>query len=133
MITACFCSDVFVDVAEMLNVCWLEVQGKFKTVNLSPGIVYEVQLVMMLRDPAYGWEVPVNVRLTLQDGTTQEHKENFMEKPRGQWVEIPIGEFMVVPEKVEEIEVYIYEYEQGIWKRGLVIKGVIIQPKRRKY
>lgn len=89
--------------------------------------------MVMLSDPAYGWEVPVNLRLTLQDGTKQEHKENFMEKPRGQWIDNPVGEFMVVPQKVEEFEVYIYEYEHGMWKRGLTIKGVMLRPKCRKY
>jgi hypothetical protein len=91
--------------------------------------MYEVLLVVMLKDPAYGWESPVNLRLSLQNKIIQEHKENFMEKPRGRWIEIPIGEFMVNPQKVEELEVYIYEYEHGIWKRGLVIKGIIIRPK----
>lgn len=123
-----FGSDVFVDVAELLDVCWLEVHGKFDTTKLSPGILYEVTFVVMLKDPAYGWEVPVNFRLILPNGIKHEHKENLVTKPRAQWIEIPVGEFKTSPENVGEIEVSMYEYG-GKWKRGLVIKGIAIRPK----
>ncbi|XP_059625207.1 protein PHLOEM PROTEIN 2-LIKE A1-like [Cornus florida] len=122
-------NDVFVDVAELLNVCWLEVHGKFETVKLSPGVGYEVIFVIMLKDPGDGWEVPVNIRLVLPDGKKQEHKESFKEKARGQWIEIPVGQFEMSPDKVGEIEFSLYEYEGGKWKRGLAIKGVAIRPK----
>ncbi|KAK2966381.1 hypothetical protein RJ640_021525 [Escallonia rubra] len=119
----------FVVVAEILKVCWLEIHGRFETTNLSPGVVYEVLFVVMLKDPAYGWEVPVNLRLILPDGSSQEHKENFMEKQRGQWIEILAGKFMATPDKEGDIEFSLYEYEGRIWKRGLVVKGVTIRPK----
>ncbi|XP_058198258.1 lectin-like [Rhododendron vialii] len=122
-------SDVFVDVAELLKVCWLEIQGKFEMVNLSPRTVYEVVFLVMLKDPAFGWEVPVNVMLILPDGTTQQHEENLMEKPRGRWIEIPAGEFRTSSEKIGDIQFSLYEYKAGMWKRGLVIKGVAIRPK----
>ncbi|KAK3037082.1 hypothetical protein RJ639_029924 [Escallonia herrerae] len=63
-------------------------ETRFDTTNLSPGILYDVLFVVMLKEPVYGWEVPVNLRLILPDGSTQEHKENLMEKERGQWIEI---------------------------------------------
>ena len=120
---------MFVDVAELLNVCWLEVHGKLEASMLSPGVLYEFVFVVMLKDPAYGWEVPVNLRLTLPDGSKQEHKENLMEKPRGRWIEIVIGEFMALQDKPGEIECSLFEYEGGKWKKGLLIKGVAIRPK----
>ncbi|KAK2991706.1 hypothetical protein RJ640_019498 [Escallonia rubra] len=122
-------SDAFVDVAEMLMVCWLEVHGRFDTTKLSPGIVYEVFFVVMLKEPVYGWEVPVNLRLIVPDGSTQEHKENLMEKERGQWIEILAGKFMAAPDNVGDIQFSLYEYEGGIWKKGLLVKGVAIRPK----
>ncbi|XP_060670759.1 lectin [Ziziphus jujuba] len=122
-------SDEFIDVAELLNVCWLEINGKFDTAKLSPGILYEVAYVVMLKDPAYGWEVPVNIRLTLPDGSKQENKVNLMEKVRGQWIKIPVGEFKTPVQKHGEIEFSMYEYVDGEWKSGLCIKGVTIQPK----
>lgn len=116
-------------IAELLNVCWLEVHGRFDIANLSPGTIYEIVFVVKLKDPAYGWEVPVNLRLTLPDGSRHEHKENLMEKPRGKWIEIAAGNFKASAEKAGDMEFSLYEYEGGEWKRGLLIKGVIIRPK----
>ncbi|XP_057812138.1 protein PHLOEM PROTEIN 2-LIKE A1-like [Salvia miltiorrhiza] len=121
-------SDEHLAAAELLDVCWLEVHGRFEIENLSPGRLYEVVFVVMLKDPAYGWEVPVNLRLTLPNGTRQEHKENMMEKPRGIWIDIPAGEIKSSAEKTGEMEFSLYEYGAE-WKRGLLIKGVKIQPK----
>ncbi|GFQ04829.1 protein phloem protein 2-like a9 [Phtheirospermum japonicum] len=90
---------------------------------------YEIAFILKLKDPAYGWQVPVNLRLTLPDGTKQERKENLMEKPREKWIEISAGEFKSSAEKVGEIEISLFEYEGGIWKKGLLIKGIVIRPK----
>ncbi|XP_060192644.1 lectin-like [Lycium barbarum] len=123
-------SDVLLPAAELLDVCWLEIHGRFNTVRLSPGLIYEVVFIVMLKDPAYGWENPVNLRLILPDGVPQEHTENMVERPREKWIEIPAGEFMTsADQKNGEIEFYLYEYEGGHWKRGLVIKGAVIRPK----
>ncbi|XP_038689908.1 protein PHLOEM PROTEIN 2-LIKE A1-like [Tripterygium wilfordii] len=122
-------SDVFMDVAELLNVCWLEVHGRLDATKLSPGTLYEVAFVIMLKDPAYGWETPVNFRLILPNGMKKEHKENLMTKPRGQWLEIPVAEFRTSPESTGEMEISMYEYEGGVWKKGLVVKGALIRPK----
>ncbi|KAL7089674.1 hypothetical protein ACP275_13G198600 [Erythranthe tilingii] len=122
-------SDESLAVAELLDVCWLEVHGKFEIANLSPGATYEISFVVKLKDPAYGWENPVNLRLTLPDGSKQEHKENLMEKPRGKWIEITAGELKSSAEKAGEMEFSLYEYEGGKWKKGLLIKGVAIRPK----
>lgn len=124
-----FYSDISIDVAELLNVCWLEVHGKFDTTELSPGVLYEVAFVIMLKDPAYGWEVPVYFRLTLPNGIKQERKEILMTKPRVQWIEIPVGEFIPSQENCGEMEISMFEYSGGKWKRGIVVKGVIIRPK----
>lgn len=121
--------DVTVDVAELLDVCWLEIYGKFNTKMLSPGILYEVVFVIKLKDPAYGWEVPVNVSLVLPNGYKQERKENLQTKTREQWIEVPVGEFITSPENVGEIQFGMHEYDGGEWKRGLVIKGIAIRPK----
>ncbi|KAI3664886.1 hypothetical protein L6452_43497 [Arctium lappa] len=120
-------SEVSVDVAEILNVCWLEVHGKFDMAKLTPGLKYEVVFVVMLKDPAYGWEVPINIRLVLPDGNKQERKENLTEKPRSNWFEIMVGEFTVNKEGC--VEFSLYEYEGGAWKRGLLVKGAAIRPK----
>lgn len=115
--------------AELKKVCWLEVRGKFDTRKLSPGILYEVSFLVMLKDPAQGWEVPVNVRLDLPGDKKQERQESLVEKLRVSWIEIPVGQFVASAQDVGEMEFSMYEYEGGIWKQGLVIKGVAIKPK----
>ena len=55
--------------------------GKFETKKLSPGTLYEVAFEIMLKNPSYGWEVPVNIKLTLPDGNKQEHRK-FNEKAK---------------------------------------------------
>ncbi|KAK6931941.1 Phloem protein 2-like [Dillenia turbinata] len=122
-------SDAYINVAELLNVCWLEVHGQFEIAKLSPGLVYEVAFIVMLKDPAYGWEIPVNLRLIMPDKSIHHHKECLMEKGRGKWIEILVGEFQTSPGNVGEIEFSLYEYEGGKWKKGLIIKGVTIRPK----
>ncbi|KAK6797074.1 hypothetical protein RDI58_004775 [Solanum bulbocastanum] len=123
-------SDVLLPAAELLDVCWLEIHGRFNTTKLSPGLIYEVVFIVMLKDPAYGWENPVNLRLILPDGSRQGHTENMVEKPREKWIEIPAGEFMTsADQKNGEIEFSLYEYEGGNWKKGLVIKGAVLRPK----
>lgn len=83
----------------------------------------------MLKNPAYGWEVPTNLRLTLPDGSKQERKENLAEKQRGSWIDILAGEFTTPTQNCHgEIEFSMYEYG-GHWKKGLVVKGVLIRPK----
>ncbi|KAJ8763743.1 hypothetical protein K2173_003525 [Erythroxylum novogranatense] len=125
-------TDTAVDVAELLNVCWLEVHANFNMAYLSPGVVYEVLFVIMMRDTSSGWDVPVNVRLTFPNGIKQEHQENFKTQPRGLWMEIPVGEVVSTPDNnAGQMEIYMYEYKDGKWKTGLVIKGVIIRPINR--
>ncbi|XP_021890035.1 lectin-like [Carica papaya] len=124
-------TDEVIEVAELLNVCWLEVCGKFEIEKLSPATLYEVVFVIMLKDAtaAYGWEIPVNLSLSLPDGSKFNCRESLMTKPRCQWIEIPIGEFTTSTQNVGNITFSMYEHEGGKWKRGLVIKGIAIRPK----
>jgi hypothetical protein len=117
------------EVAALQNVCWLEVTGKLELSHLTPGVTYEVFFEAMLNDPAYGWSTPVNLRLKLPDGTMQQRKENLLAKPRGEWLQLKVGE--VKPQKGQngEAEVSMFEYDGGQWKRGLLIKGIKIIPK----
>ncbi|XP_042519708.1 uncharacterized protein LOC122093428 [Macadamia integrifolia] len=122
-------NDVYVEVAELLKVCWLDVLGKFDTSNLPSGIMYEVAFIVMLKDSATGWEVPVHLRLALPDGKTQEHEEYLLSKPRGEWMKLKVGEFQAYPGKSRDIQFSLFEIEKGNWKSGLIIKGVTIRPK----
>ncbi|CAN7132445.1 protein PHLOEM PROTEIN 2-LIKE A1 [Brassica rapa] len=120
-----------VEAAELNNVCWLDITGKFDTSNLTPGITYEVVFKMKLEDPAYGWDTPVNVKLVFPNGKDkpQEKKVSLREQPRYQWVDIKVGDFKHERDSVREIIFSMYEHAAGVWKKGLFLKGVAIRPK----
>ncbi|KAJ0081735.1 hypothetical protein Patl1_11268 [Pistacia atlantica] len=57
---------VQVEVAELLNVCWLDVSKKFPAKNLTPGVVYQVSFVLMMKNGEYGFaNHPVNLKLVI--------------------------------------------------------------------
>nr|XP_043637503.1 protein PHLOEM PROTEIN 2-LIKE A1-like [Erigeron canadensis] len=124
-------SDMMVEVAKLRGVCWLHMVGKFEMGRLTPGIKYEVVFVVMIkRYYSYGWwGVPISIKLTLPDGSTQEHTEDFAKKPRSEWFEIPVGEFIVDAKKGGPVEFTMYEHDSQWWKSGLVLKGAAIRPK----
>ena len=117
--------------AELMNVCWLEVVGEFDAKKLSPGTLYEVSFVVMVKEQAYGWEVPVNVALVLPRGGKIEGKVDISTQPKGQWVDIIAGTLRAPSDHNQPTKMMfsMYEYEGGKWKKGLLIKGVKIQPK----
>uniref|UniRef100_A0A0E0JEB1 Uncharacterized protein n=1 Tax=Oryza punctata TaxID=4537 RepID=A0A0E0JEB1_ORYPU len=123
-------ADTQIEVASLQNVCWLEIHGKLELSYLTPGVTYEVLFEVMLIDPAYGWSVPVNLQLKFPDGTVQQRKENLQEKIRLKWLELKVGEVKTQQGQKGEIEISMFEYDGGLWKRGLLIKGIKILPKQ---
>ncbi|PIA33886.1 hypothetical protein AQUCO_03900026v1 [Aquilegia coerulea] len=121
--------DIFVEVAELLDGGHLHVQGKFNTSNLSPNTMYEIIFVVkMLNDPSFGWEIPVYFSLTLPNGETKGHNETLLEKPKGQWIELQVGEFYTSLDETREMKFSMIEQKLTIKKGGVIIKGVIIRP-----
>ncbi|TVU21731.1 hypothetical protein EJB05_31388, partial [Eragrostis curvula] len=123
-------SDTEIEAVSLKNVCWLEIHGKLESSHLTPGVTYEVVFEVMLTKQAYGWTVPVNLRLKLPNGTVQERNENLQEKPRGQWLQLKVGEVKAEQGLKGEMEVSLFEYG-GQWKKGLFIKGIRITPKEK--
>ncbi|KAI3850505.1 hypothetical protein MKW98_000315 [Papaver atlanticum] len=68
-------SDVVIQVAELISLCFLEVHGNLDISKLSPGVKYEAVFVVKLKDTAYGWEVLVNLRLRFPEGKRLLHRE----------------------------------------------------------
>ncbi|XP_039155755.1 uncharacterized protein PHLOEM PROTEIN 2-LIKE A4-like [Eucalyptus grandis] len=124
----CFSGEVDIPAAELLEVCWLSIWGKFKTIMLSPKTPYEVAFVVKMNENSRGWHAPVNLSLTLPDGTTQGRIENLEEKQKGGWIDILAGTFMTNPKNVGEIS-FSFSETGGHWKSGILIKGVVLRPK----
>ena len=47
--------------AELVDVCWLEISGKLSLSLLSPGTTYAAYLVFALTDDSYGLECHVHM------------------------------------------------------------------------
>ncbi|KAF8704910.1 hypothetical protein HU200_031152 [Digitaria exilis] len=123
-------SESEIEAVSLQNVCWLEIHGKLELSHLNPGVSYDVVFEVMLTEPSYGWTTPVNLRLKFPDGTVvQERKETLQEKPRNQWLELKAGEVKAQPGQKGEVEISLFEYDGGQWKKGLIVKGIKIVPK----
>ncbi|KAM1485614.1 hypothetical protein TB1_036452 [Malus domestica] len=119
--------DASVDVAELLDVCWLDVNGAFDTKYLTPDTVYEVSFVIRLKDPNYGWEDNVNFSLTLPGNDKKTFTQDLRKLPRGSWSIIRVGEFK--PPRQSGRMDFTLRQTVPKWKKGLVILGVDISPK----
>ncbi|XP_030538922.1 uncharacterized protein PHLOEM PROTEIN 2-LIKE A4-like isoform X1 [Rhodamnia argentea] len=124
----CYGGEVVVPMAELREVSWLQISGKFKTIQLSPKTTYEVAFVVKRIANSRGWYLPVNLNLTLPDKTTQGRMENLEKTPEGEWKHILVGTFVTTPENVGEIS-FSFSETGGHWKSGLLIKGVALRPK----
>lgn len=127
-----------VEAASLQNVCWLEVHGRLELSHLTPGCSYDVAFQVMLTEPAYGWSVPVNLRLRFPDGTAQARKEKLQGMPTEQWLELRAGEVKAPAQpggagRSGELEISLFEYDGGLWKKGLLVKGIKIVPKESDY
>ncbi|KAK0602347.1 hypothetical protein LWI29_032527 [Acer saccharum] len=120
-------SDDNIEVAKLSHVCWLDVRGKFRISDLSPGIVYEVVYVVKLTKGASGWEFPITLRLSLPSGEVQDRQVSLLEKPRGKWIELNVGNFLTRTGETREVCFDIYQHG-GHWKTGLIIRGAILRP-----
>ncbi|XP_074307543.1 protein PHLOEM PROTEIN 2-LIKE A1-like [Silene latifolia] len=118
-----------ITVAQLRNVCWLEVHGKINMSYLTPRVKYQVAYLIKLEETAYGWDVPVNLSLTLPNGIVQQHHQEDLRKyPREEWIRLVVGEFEVPEISQSDVQFSLYEYEGKNWKKGLVIQGAIIAP-----
>ncbi|KAK7316818.1 hypothetical protein RJT34_00551 [Clitoria ternatea] len=122
-----------IEVAELKEVYWLQVCGKFHTRKLSEGMLYKVCFIVRLKDSATGWEDPIILELKLPGGKTQQWKEILTMKPRERWIEILVGEFIATEKYVGEMDISLNGTDGTDWKQGLIIKGVEIKPDIQYY
>ena len=114
--------------AELLNVCWLEVKGEFDGAMLTPGTTYEVAFVILVKENSHGMEYPITLNLSLPDGSTQQHRVILLNKATELWIKIPVGQFKTPLQNDGNIRFSFTELDTGEWKGGIVFKGVRIQP-----
>lgn len=144
-------SSRFEEVAQLKEVAWLEVRGKFDCRLLSANTEYLISFVIRFASRALMWNVvPVKFGVKTGEGEEKEcgrllkEREGasvdpnmriapFIHRDDG-WSEIIAGEFMTKGYSGFEgseccIEFWMEEVKSGRWKTGLFIDGVIIKPK----
>ena len=124
------CSGEDIEVAELIQVWRLQISGKIWTVDLSPGTLYEVVLVIKIKEDSNTSNfslkftlVPPNVRCV------QQRLEKIDKKPLEKWIEIVVGEFEMSPENVGNVTFRLEGSEMGSYKKGLLVKCAILRPK----
>lgn len=126
------CSDEDIEVAELKNVCYLDISGKIWTVDLSPRILYEVVFVIKIKKNSNISNFMLKLTVAPPDlSSVQPRYEKLKEKPLETWIEILVGEFKMSPQNVGNMTFRLEETSTGLWKRGLLVKCAIIRPKKQ--
>lgn len=117
---------------ELLQVSWLEVNGKAKLSNLVPEKEYAVKFKVELKPDNFGWASrPVYLMVKIESKRSWK-KSDLSTKAAGADFDVPIGSLLTfkVPKDAGDkiVEFGMYEIWKGRWKGGLVIKEVVIEP-----
>lgn len=136
------CSE---EVAELVNVCWLDIRGVIDTSRLARKTSYSAYLVFRLADNHCQLEkATASVRFLKEkpEGTDEEGYTVFISKakehegergkfayPRSDaWLEIKLGEFFNNFGEDGEVEMRLMENKNPNWKSGIIVKGIDIRP-----
>ncbi|KAE9619076.1 hypothetical protein Lal_00047899 [Lupinus albus] len=137
----------FPEVAELLDVCWLEIRGVINTTSLSPNTHYAAYFVFKMIDPEGFLRYPVELALEISggqsttkkvcldpniDGRSVTSRLQGLQRPNMKsngWLEIEIGEFFNSGLEDDEVQMSVLETKGGNWKNGLVIEGIEVRPK----
>ncbi|XP_026432219.1 putative disease resistance protein RGA3 [Papaver somniferum] len=126
--------DGEIEVPSLIQVSWLHVEGKVDMSNLNPGVNYEVVfVVMMFEEWSCGWGTPVNLWLVLPNGQKLVQKVSLETMPKSKWIEIHVGDFETPQQPGDEeriVHFMMFEHVDQLWKRGFVIEGAIVRPKK---
>nr|GMC61438.1 putative late blight resistance protein homolog R1A-3 isoform X2 [Ipomoea batatas] len=131
------------EVAELVNVCWLEITGTVDTGCLRKITSYSAYLVFKLDPLSQCLETAVACVKYLNDkGNYGENRrcQVFLAKTRhsgdpGQfpdcrpdgWMEIKLGDFYVSSGNEGEVQMRLWNTEPD-WKSGLIVRGIEVRP-----
>ncbi|CAK8572238.1 unnamed protein product [Lathyrus sativus] len=135
----------FREVAELLDVCWLEFCGTINTIALSPNTEYAAYVVFNMFNPRRFQNSPVELSVFVDGGhsstkivcfdpNVEESSHNRVEglqcpnvRSDG-WLEIEMGEFFNSGIENEEVQMKVLEND-SYWKSGLIVEGIEVRPK----
>ncbi|KAG1347642.1 putative protein PHLOEM PROTEIN 2-LIKE A1 [Cocos nucifera] len=116
-----------IEVPQMLEVCYLEIKGKFNMSQLTRNAKYEVVFVVMQPESRFGWEHPVTLSLdTPNDKSTSRKSGELKNMPADEWKELVVGSFTASGRG--DVTFSMLGDDKTHWKKGLVVKYVVIRP-----
>ncbi|XP_057467514.1 F-box protein PP2-B1-like, partial [Actinidia eriantha] len=140
----------FLEVAELLRVNWLEIQGKIDTRFLSSKTTYGAYLVFKIAEESSGLEsVPlkasvrfvgaggggaeikscdVYVESKLSSDVPTDHDGRLPRWRKDGWMEIELGDFFI-DQGDDAVEMRVMEIEHRREKSGLIVEGIELRPK----
>ncbi|KAJ4773337.1 Phloem protein 2 [Rhynchospora pubera] len=118
-------------IAELIQVCWLEVNGSVEMNKLQPNTRYKLEFKIKLKPDAFGWnDSPVYIMAMPGKGTKCIWASADLSKIRkgDQTSSIPSRLEFTTPSGVadDKISFGLFEIWKGRWKGGLVIEEVVI-------
>ncbi|XP_039126903.1 lectin-like [Dioscorea cayenensis subsp. rotundata] len=117
---------------ELLQVCWLEVRGtlNLEETHLLPNKTYKLFYIIKFKVDAFGWDYgPVPLHLVTPDGCKLRRNDNFGVYKKDAWHKVFGGEFKVGSTGKEIVKFAINGFNTPCWKGGMVLHGVLIEPK----
>lgn len=133
------CEFRFEEVAELLNVYWMEARNGFDCRKLSANTEYRVLFFIKFGERPHGWNaLPIKFSIKTPDGEEMEteHILAAIGLPINSdgWMEVVAGEFtMRAAEDMDDVSSHIQfrmkEVEALAWKVGLQVDGVKIEPR----
>ncbi|KAM0948667.1 putative phloem protein [Dioscorea sansibarensis] len=121
---------------ELLQVCLFEAKGTLDLAKtpglLSPNQTYELFYIIKFKDEAFGWQdLPVSFKIAPPGGQNKKIKscDNFGAYEKNKWHKVFGGEFTVGSDLHGKYKFGMYGIEALYWKGGLILHGVLIQPK----
>ncbi|XP_047318660.1 F-box protein PP2-B11-like [Impatiens glandulifera] len=139
----------FPEVAELIDVCWLEINGKLSTEELSRNTLYGIYLVFNLTSEAYGMDFDESVEVScgIMGGAAASETQtvildrrrssssssgvgNEPKVRRDRWLEIKMGEYFSLNGEDDggDLVMSLKEVERLNWKTGLIVEGIEIRP-----
>ncbi|KAF3320552.1 protein PHLOEM PROTEIN 2-LIKE A9-like protein [Carex littledalei] len=127
--------DAEKNIAELVQVSWLEVNGSLGMKHLKPGTRYKLEFKVMLKPDAFGWNnSPVYIMVKPGKNSNYIWKNTDLskikEEQKSSTFTIPSGSFlefaMTSSSDDDKLTFGLFEIWARKWKGGLVIKEVVI-------
>ena len=132
----------FAEVAQLMQVCWLDLGGEIRSTMLSPKTCYAAYFIFQLQENSGGFQSPVQeasisigvhvseTRVILKPGRRRT-TDPTTQIPRARddgWMEIEMGEFLN-DDYEESVRFRFRQVTEMNWKWGLIVQGIEFRPK----